>query len=167
MEKALLIAWIAFVSFVASADADELSPNRSSLRHLELSAQQLVTVDTAAGNIVVARSIADRMKGFIADVVGRGFKGPVHCYSWSKSHVRNSLHHSGEACDFAQHWTAGGLRTHPVMRRVGDLVAKWGLRDGCAFRDCGHIDGGLNTRTHAVIARSSPTHQSMVSVQVP
>jgi hypothetical protein len=99
----------------------------------------LITVDSAAGPITVAPSFAEPIKGFIADAVARGFKGRVHCFSLSKSHVRHSLHFSGNACDFAQ---CGWGCTVMMMHHVRDLVAKWGLRDGCSFGDCGHIDNG-------------------------
>ena len=51
---------------------------------------------TAAGDILVACDVADRMAGFIADVVARGFKGRVHCFALG-GHVRRSLHYRGEA----------------------------------------------------------------------
>jgi hypothetical protein len=96
-------------------------------------------VDTAAGPITIACDLSAKMQGFIADVVARGFKGPVHCLSYAKTHVPNSLHFRARACDFAQH---GWGRTHRVMYRVADLTAKWGLRNGCTFGDCGHVDDG-------------------------
>jgi hypothetical protein len=95
--------------------------------------------ETAAGTIVIACRLADRMTGFIGDVVARGFKGRVKCFSTSRSHVPRSLHFIAEACDFAQR---GWGKTVAPMYRVADLAAKWGLRDGCTFRDCGHIDSG-------------------------
>lgn len=98
----------------------------------------LVRVATAAGPIEVNSGIADRMVGFIAEVWARGFRGAVHCYA-PVGHVYMSTHHSGGGCDFAQR--ARG-RTHSVMYRVADVAARWGLRDGCSFRDCGHVDGG-------------------------
>jgi hypothetical protein len=42
------------------------------------------------------------------------------------------------------------------MYHVGDLAAKWGLRDGCSFGDCGHIDDGKNVgwkHPHNILAR--------------
>jgi hypothetical protein len=51
--------------------------------------------------------------------------------------VKRSRHYSGNACDFDQ---TGWNRTARVMYRVGDLAAKWGLRNGCSFGDCGHVD---------------------------
>jgi len=95
-----------------------------------------VTVPSAAGPITVAAEVAERFTGFIADVVARGFRGQVHCLAHG-GHIRNSNHYWGGACDFAQRgW---GLTVRP-MYAVRDLAAKWGLRDGCSFRDCGHID---------------------------
>jgi len=110
-------------------------------------AGELVTIDSAAGPITVSSDFAPKIAPFIADVVARGFKGKVHCYSWAKSHRPNSLHHSGDACDFAQHWAKGArhVTTNPVMYRVGDLTRKYGLRNGCSFSDCGHIDLGRLT----------------------
>jgi hypothetical protein len=95
--------------------------------------------ETAAGTIIIACRLADRMTGFIGDVVARGFKGRVKCFSTSASHVPHSLHFIAEACDFAQR---GWGKTVAPMYRVADLARKWGLRDGCTFRDCGHIDSG-------------------------
>lgn len=108
-------------------------------------ALDLVTVSSAAGPITVSRGIAYKMQGFVGDVVARGFKGRVHCYARS-GHIRHSLHYRGEACDFAQR---GWNRTVHVMYRAGDLARKWGLRDGCSFRDCGHIDSGAGLRSYA------------------
>lgn len=100
--------------------------------------------ETAAGRITIACGLAPKMIGFINDVVARGFRGPVHCLSYSHSHVAHSLHFIGEACDFAQH---GWGKTQRVMHHVSDLVAKWGLRNGCSFGDCGHIDSGRGRGT--------------------
>jgi len=106
--------------------------------------------ETAAGRITIACDLADKMQGFIRDVVARGFKGPVHCLSYSHSHVAHSLHFVGEACDFAQR---GWGKTVRVMYHVRDLVAKWGLRDGCTFRDCGHIDSGRSVGRVRMVRR--------------
>lgn len=100
----------------------------------------IVTVPTAAGiSITVASSFALKIQGFIADVVARGYQPKqIHCYARG-GHVRNSLHYRGEACDFNQRgW---GLTDGP-MYHVADLAARHGLRDGCTFWDCGHIDSG-------------------------
>jgi hypothetical protein len=106
---------------------------------VKASARGLETVSSAAGPITVAPSFAASIQGFIADVVARGFKGPVHCFSLSRSHVPGSLHFTGNACDFAQR---GWGKTVALMYHVRDLALKWGLRDGCTFGDCGHIDSG-------------------------
>lgn len=96
----------------------------------------IVSVSTMAGAITVASNVADRFSGFIGDVVARGFRGRVHCFARG-GHVRHSNHYTGQACDFAQR---GWGRTVAPMYHVRDLAAKWGLRDGCSFGDCGHID---------------------------
>jgi len=116
-------------------------------------------VDTAAGPIVIACRLADKMKGFIADVVARGFKGRVKCFSLSKSHVARSLHFIAEACDFAQR---GWGKTVAPMYRVADLARKWGLRDGCTFRDCGHIDSGRGVARVPWPARMAEMKAKMV-----
>ncbi|MBI1202595.1 MAG: hypothetical protein GC182_08805 [Rhodopseudomonas sp.] len=100
--------------------------------------------NTAAGPIFIDCALAPQMKGFIRDVVARGFRGRVHCFSLSHSHVPHSLHKRARACDFAQY---GWGKTVRVMHHVADLARKWGLRDGCSFHgrrgpDCGHIDSG-------------------------
>jgi len=99
----------------------------------------LVHVQTAAGPITVASDVAGKFKGLIAALVAKGFKGGVHCYA-SGGHVTHSLHYSGHACDFAQ---GGRNKTVSVMYHAGDLIRSAGLRDGCSFHDCGHVDTGL------------------------
>lgn len=101
-------------------------------------ASGLVTVSTAAGSITVSPSFAPKIVPFVNAVVARGFRGRVHCYA-SGGHVRGSLHYSGQACDFAQ---SGWGRTVRPMYRVADLTNQYGLRNGCSFGDCGHIDNG-------------------------
>jgi hypothetical protein len=98
----------------------------------------LVTVATAAGiPITIAGSMAARFQGFIADLVARGYRPrQIHCHA-NSGHVSRSNHYWGGACDFDQH---GWGRTASAMYHVADLAGRWGLRDGCAFRDCGHID---------------------------
>lgn len=99
---------------------------------------EIIRIDTAGGPVSVSREIASRMKAFIADVVERGFKGHIGCFARG-GHVSGSRHYSGNACDFAQ---TGWGKTVKVMYHVGDLAKKHGLRDGCSFGDCGHIDDG-------------------------
>lgn len=103
---------------------------------------RLVTVPTAAGiNITVADDMADAMQGFIADIVAAGVRpSQIHCYNLAASHVPNSLHFSGHACDFD-----GSANRFAAMNRhrVSAIAHRHGLRDGCDFNDCGHIDAGL------------------------
>lgn len=108
----------------------------------------LVTVPTAAGiRITVAASVAPRFQGFISDIVAAGYR-PRHigCYA-SGGHVPNSRHYAGAACDFDQ---SGWGRTASFMYHVRAIASAHGLRDGCSFRDCGHIDDGLNLHRWAL-----------------
>jgi hypothetical protein len=98
----------------------------------------LVHEDTAAGNITVAAGAATKFKDLIAALVAKGFRGDVGCYAAS-GHIAHSLHHSGNACDFAQ---TGKNRTVAIMYHSGALIRSFGLRDGCSFGDCGHVDTG-------------------------
>lgn len=117
----------------------------------------LVTVDSAAGPITVAASFEHKIVPFIADVWARGFRGRVKCYARG-GHVRGSLHYSGNACDFAQ---TGWGRTRAPMYHVSDLTNKYGLRNGCSFRDCGHIDSGMRLGARNYAAR--PHHRRYAS----
>ena len=128
----------------------------------------LVTVKVANGsNITIAGSVAARFQGFITDVVERGFKGPIHCFA-KGGHVHRSNHYWGGACDFAQR---GWGKTVGVMYHVADLARKWGLRDGCSFGDCGHIDASQERVIIAHVARPSKrAHRSgraLASVSFP
>ena len=126
----------------------------------------LVTVDTAAGiSIRVAADFAASIGGFITDLVARGVHpGRIHCFA-ATGHARHSLHHSGHACDF----DGSANRFEDMNRnRVSDLAAKWGLRDGCEFDDCGHIDAGfasfasarrIRARAHLHFVRAHRVHR--------
>jgi hypothetical protein len=63
-----------------------------------------------------------------------------------------SLHHSGEACDFAQLRRNVVAPGAGVMYHASDIIAAHGLRDGCSFHDCGHVDDGrmLNARAQFI-----------------
>lgn len=100
----------------------------------------LVRVETKAGMITVNSDYAWRLKGFI-DALPYTPRS-VHCFA-RYGHVRHSLHHIGGACDIDQH---GRNRTSRPMYHVAALAAAWGLRDGCSFRDCGHVDIGFPSR---------------------
>jgi hypothetical protein len=111
----------------------ETSPREGTVSH-----GGLVTVQTAAGiAITVASSVASQFQGFISDLVAGGYRPrQIHCNARG-GHVAHSNHYWGGACDIDQ--TARG-RTASRMYHVADIAAKWGLRDGCTFRDCGHVD---------------------------
>ena len=98
-------------------------------------------VETAAGiTIKVAKSLAEKFQGFIKDIVEGGYAPKqIHCFA-SGGHVQYSRHYVGAACDFDQR---GWGLTAPFMYHVSALAHKWGLRDGCVFKDCGHIDDGM------------------------
>ena len=117
----------------------------------------LVTVPTAAGiRITVAASVAPRFQGFISDIVAAGYR-PRHigCYA-SGGHVPNSRHYAGAACDFDQ---SGWGRTASFMYHVRAIASAHGLRDGCSFRDCGHIDDGLNLHRWALRGAYARVHR--------
>lgn len=107
----------------------------------------LVTVPTAAGiDIVVAPQFAAPMQSFIADIVAAGYRPRrIKCFSLSRTHVPRSRHFTGEACDFNQH---GWNLTDRFMYRVHAIAKRHGLRDGCSFGDCGHIDAGPTVARH-------------------
>lgn len=117
----------------------------------------IVKLSTAAGiNIQVAAKFAQPIAGFISDLVARGYAPKrISCLNFSRSHVANSLHFRGLACDFDQR---GWGRTAHAMYHVADLARKWGLRDGGEFRDWGHIDMGPHLSRGRVVAaaRAAP-----------
>lgn len=102
----------------------------------------IVSVDTAAGiKIRVAADFAGPIKAVIADLVARGIKPKqIHCFA-THGHVRGSRHYSGHACDFDFYRGCMGCSAR-WTRNIGDIVAAHGLRNGCSFGDCGHIDDG-------------------------
>lgn len=119
--------------------------NKREVRVLTKTTGGLVTVPTAAGiPITVASNLVQQFQGFIKDIVNAGYT-PKHIGCWAPvgTHVPNSNHYHGGACDFDQ---TGWNRTAPKMYHVSDIARRWGLRDGCTFSrpDCGHIDDGRN-----------------------
>ena len=102
----------------------------------------IVTVQTAAGiPITVASNLAQKFEGLISDMVAEGYRPrSIGCFARG-GHVSNSNHYHGGACDFDQR---ARNRAPSFMYHIASLAAKWGLRDGCTFHDCGHIDDGLN-----------------------
>jgi hypothetical protein len=110
--------------------------------------------DTLAGAVAVSRENAERFVGVINDLVNAGFNGPVHCAAPYGTHVRNSRHYSGNACDFAQ---SGWGKTKPIMyhREAALIISKYGLTNGCSFRDCGHVgtDGDGHGHRYAAVHR--------------
>ena len=69
-------------------------------------------------------------------------------------HAPGSNHVGGGACDVNQR---AKNRTIPAMYRAGAMIRAAGLYDGCAFRDCGHVEamrglGNYGGRTFAARA---------------
>jgi hypothetical protein len=114
----------------------------------------VVTVSTAAGPITVASDAADKFVNLTNDLVAHGFHGSVNCLA--SGHMPGSLHHTGHACDFAQ--TARN-RTVSLMYHAQAIIAAHGLRDGCSFGDCGHVDTGAPLEGRR-FAASSTRHQA-------
>jgi hypothetical protein len=106
----------------------------------------LVTVDTKAGiQITVSPRFAPKVQAFVQALVAHGYHPrTITCFA-SHGHVRGSLHYRGEACDFDQ---AGWGRTASTMYHITLLAAQFGLRDGCTFGDCGHVDAGPALEAH-------------------
>jgi hypothetical protein len=103
----------------------------------------VVTIQTAANPITVSANIAGQMRALIADLVAHGYRGHVTCQA--SGHMPHSLHHTGEACDFAQLSRNRVAAGAGVMYHASSLIAAHGLRDGCSFHDCGHVDSGRNS----------------------
>lgn len=99
-----------------------------------------VTIQTAANPITVSARIAGPMRALIADLVAHGYRGHVTCLA--SGHMPGSLHHIGEACDFAQLRRNVVAPGAGIMYHASAIIAAHGLRDGCSFHDCGHVDSG-------------------------
>ena len=125
----------------------ERSHERVARREVSHHGGGVVTIETAANPITVASDIAGPMRDLIGDLVAHGFHGHVTCLA--SGHMPGSLHHSGNACDFAQ---LSRNRVAPgagVMYHASDIIAAHGLRDGCSFHDCGHVDSGAMLHARA------------------
>lgn len=126
---------------------DEASP-RHAVEPVRHHGGGVVTIQTAANPITVSASIAGSMRSLISDLVAHGYHGHVTCLA--SGHMPHSLHHSGEACDFAQLSRNRVAAGAGIMYRARSIIAAHGLRDGCSFHDCGHVDDGrMNFRARA------------------
>ncbi|HEX8809616.1 MAG TPA: hypothetical protein VF760_11545 [Xanthobacteraceae bacterium] len=116
----------------------------------------LVHVGTRAGVITVNADYAWRFREFINALPYT--PRSVHCFA-AHGHVRHSLHHIGAACDIDQ-----GRRnsTAAPMYHIAALAHQFGLRDGCSFRDCGHVDIGLHRYPVTRIAHHKGHHHHYV-----
>lgn len=123
-----------------------VAKHRRAMPSFDANGNGIISVPTAANiTIRVAPSFAPKIVPFIRDVVASGYHPrQIHCYARG-GHVRGSLHYRGEACDFDQR---GWGLTARAMYHVRAIAARYGLRDGCSFRDCGHIDSGALLARH-------------------
>jgi hypothetical protein len=102
-------------------------------------------VQTKAGPICVAAHVAEKFAAFINALPYT----PRYVSCWAPGgHISHSLHYVGEACDVDQSRRNG---TSSAMYHVAGLAAQFGLRDGCSFGDCGHVDTGT-----AIASRHHP-----------
>ena len=101
----------------------------------------LIVAHTKLGHVYkVNQAHAKQFIGFVNDLENHyGSIRHIGCYArWG--HVHLSQHHVGNACDIEQ--SGWGRTSYRAMYRIAGLAHKWGLRDGCSFGDCGHVDAG-------------------------
>lgn len=98
----------------------------------------LVTVRTAAGlDITCSAGFAGPAAALIAAAVERGIRfRRITCYSTARSH----RHHRGVCV--SNHCSGEAFDSHPSI--PAQLVRQHGLRSGCDFRDCPHVDNARN-----------------------
>lgn len=116
-------------------------------------ALDLVTLETAFNPITVDRDFGARVVPLLAELHALGVRAYVKCFAAQRGpHVKHSLHLWGGACDVlpivAKRKGRNRMPTPALMftRQVAAAIARAGLRNGCTFRDCGHIDAGLERR---------------------
>ncbi len=109
----------------------------------------MVTVKTAYGfNITVHPAFASKFQKLFVLLKERGYKVPAQitkCWAPRGTHVAGSNHYIGAACDIQTGWNRGPA----FVYHMNDLVNEAGLYDGCAFRDCGHIEAIRGTQNRA------------------
>lgn len=152
-------AMLALVSTAAQARHGHHHNGRHHNRHAEGAAPAgIVTIETAAGSVRVAGDMADQVVGIASELVEAGFDGEIACYARS-GHIRGSRHYSGHACDFAQR---ARNKTVALMYVAGEIIERWGLRDGCTFRrpDCGHADDGKPRGRRMAERRAKRRHRA-------
>lgn len=108
----------------------------------------IVSVAVASGQkITVAANLASKFVNMIAEFVAAGYKPhAIGCYA-RDGHIPNSRHYVGAACDFDQ---TGRDKTVSFMYHAREIIARNGLRDGCSFGDCGHVDDGQYSKRRYV-----------------
>lgn len=121
-------------------------------------AGEIVTMQSAVGPIEVAPDFGARILPVIAELKVAGFSGIAKCYARRRGpHVKHSAHLDGHACDLLPRDGVGArhrnrMPTQAIMftATAAGIISRAGLRNGCAFRDCGHIDdrAGVARRFH-------------------
>lgn len=101
--------------------------------HGEMAHGGYVTVPTAAGiDIKVSADFAPKAQAAIAAAVAEGMRfRRINCFDLRRTHKALSNHKTGDACD-----------TYPSI--PARIVRAAGLRSGCDFADCPHIDNARN-----------------------
>ncbi len=118
-----------------------------------------VVRDTLAGAVAISAQNAERIVSTINALFNAGFRGHVNCAARPGTHVVGSLHYSGNACDMAQ--TGWGRTPARIMYHAGSIIAAHGMRDGCSFRDCGHIDMGYALARRSYHVRYAHHHHRL------
>lgn len=129
-------------------------------------AHNTVATQTAYGITICVDPVhASKFVAFFASLHARGVKVTnIVCQAYG--HAPGSNHLGGGACDVNQR---ARNRTIPAMYHAGDLIRAAGLYDGCAFRDCGHVEAmrGLGHYGGTTLAARSHIRHRTAAVQSP
>ena len=117
------------LSGYANQPAHTVSPSEAGRRGL-------VTVDVAGGHrITVSQAFSAPVTALIADLDAKGYRFTrIKCFAnhGEGHHKSKSNHWNGDACDF--------FGSHPPA----EITRAHGLRSGCDFHDCMHVDNARN-----------------------
>ena len=118
-------------------------------RQLDANGNGMVTVQTVYGfNITVHPAYASKFQRFFALLKAHGYHVPANitkCWAPRGTHVPGSNHYIGAACDIQTGWNRGPQ----FVYHISNIIREAGLYDGCAFRDCGHIEAVRGTHNRA------------------
>lgn len=140
--RAVLFLLLIAVFFSPSASASHRYVRFHHYRHHVTAGVGLVTVPTVARiPITVAAGIATKFQDLIADFAEHGYMPKeIGCYA-GYGHIPGSRHYKGAACDIDQ--DARNVTSRFMHSKIAHaLIVEHGLRDGCDFGDCGHVDDG-------------------------